>query len=208
MNFLKYPQRICGAAVAAALASCATVHEPVAYRPPASAARSAAAESYSIGPQTQQAALYEWYDDGGSGSVSVRIKLSTQMATFYRGGREIGWSYVATGRSGHRTPAGSFRIMEKSVDKISNRWGHIKDADGNIVKLSARYDEPKSPGHRWVPAPMPYWMRLTSSGVGMHAGPIPTPGSPASAGCIRLPSGLAPQLFGAVSVGTPVTIVP
>jgi lipoprotein-anchoring transpeptidase ErfK/SrfK len=54
---------------------------------------------------------------------------------------------------------------------------------------------------------MPYWMRLTSYGIGMHAGVIPKPGETASHGCIRLPKELAPVLYDAVKVGTPVTIV-
>jgi lipoprotein-anchoring transpeptidase ErfK/SrfK len=55
---------------------------------------------------------------------------------------------------------------------------------------------------------MPYWMRLTGSGVGMHAGPIPNPGQPASHGCIRMPLAMAETLFQHVNVGTPVTITP
>ena len=57
-----------------------------------------------------------------------------------------------------------------------------------------------------MPAPMPYWMRLTSYGIGMHAGVIPKPGEAASHGCIRLPKDLAPRVFDVVKVGTPVTI--
>lgn len=54
---------------------------------------------------------------------------------------------------------------------------------------------------------MPYYMRLTGDGVGMHAGPIPNPGSRASHGCIRLPRAFAPILFASTSIGTPVKIV-
>jgi len=56
--------------------------------------------------------------------------------------------------------------------------------------------------------PMPYWMRLTSYGIGMHVGPIPYPGSPASHGCIRLPEGPARLVFASAKVGTPVKIIP
>ena len=58
----------------------------------------------------------------------------------------------------------------------------------------------------YVPAPMPYWMRLTSYGIGMHGGLIPEPGKPASHGCIRMPKEFVPILFDSVVVGTPVTI--
>jgi lipoprotein-anchoring transpeptidase ErfK/SrfK len=154
-----------------------------------------------------QETLYEWNDDGGPGEVAIRINLSTQMATFTRGDRDIGWSYVATGKSSHPTPSGSFRITEKVVDKYSNAYGSMVDSQGNVTNPDASSRDRVPPGQRYVPAPMPYWMRLTSWGIGMHAGPIPNPGSPASHGCIRLPRNLAPQLYRTVRVGTRVTIV-
>ncbi len=164
------------------------------------------AASFAAPPMTLQQSLYEWYDDGGPGKVTVQISLASQMATFMRGDREIGWSYVTTGRAGQHTPTGTFTIQEKTVDKYSNRWGHVEDAYGNTVESSARHNDPLPAGERWVAAPMPYWMRLTSTGIGMHAGPIPDPGSPVSAGCIRLPKTLAPKLFRVVNIGTSVTI--
>ena len=66
--------------------------------------------------------------------------------------------------------------------------------------------DPVPEGMVYVPAPMPYWMRLTSYGIGMHGGLIPEPGKPASHGCIRLPKEFVPKLFDSVDVGTPVTI--
>ena len=53
---------------------------------------------------------------------------------------------------------------------------------------------------------MPYFMRLTNDGVGLHAGMLP--GYAASHGCIRLPHAFAELLFSNVSVGTPVDVVP
>jgi hypothetical protein len=58
----------------------------------------------------------------------------------------------------------------------------------------------------YVPAPMPYWMRLTSYGIGMHGGIIPEPGAPASHGCIRLPKDFVSTLYEVVDVGTSVVI--
>ncbi len=60
------------------------------------------------------------------------------------------------------------------------------------------------PGEVYMPAPMPYWMRLTNYGIGMHVGNIPQPGEPASHGCIRMPEEFVPTLFNKVEVGTPV----
>jgi lipoprotein-anchoring transpeptidase ErfK/SrfK len=156
--------------------------------------------------QRAEYVMYEWYDDHGPGQVKMRINLSEQRATYTRGGRDIGWSYVATGKEGHGTPSGTYRITEKIVDKYSNRYGWIEDEWGNVTNADATPGTPKGPGERYVPAPMPYWMRLTSYGIGMHAGVIPEPGKAASHGCIRLPKELAPVLFSAVSVGTPVSI--
>jgi hypothetical protein len=150
--------------------------------------------------------LYGWHDDGGDGKVTIRISLPDQIAEFQRGGREIGWSYVATGKEGHGTRAGTYRIMEKIEDKYSNRYGWIEDEFGNVVDGDAKVGDKVPPGTTYVPAPMPFWMRLTSYGIGMHGGLIPEPGKPASHGCIRLPKEFVPILFDSVEVGTPVTI--
>lgn len=157
-------------------------------------------------PPRADQVLYNWRDDGGPGEISIRIDLRTQIATISRGRREIGWCYVATGRDGHGTPAGSYRITELTADKISNRWGWQEDEFGEVINPSARFNHPIPKGARFVPAPMPYWMRLTNYGIGLHGGYIPNPGSPASAGCIRLPKDFAPILFHEVKLGTPVTI--
>lgn len=160
------------------------------------------------GPRTvrTQKVLYRWHDDGGPGKVTIRISLPDQIAEFERGGRPIGWCYVATGREGYGTKPGNYRITEKIVDKYSNRYGWIEDEFGNVVEPDAKAGDPVPAGMVYVPAPMPYWMRLTSYGIGMHGGFIPEPGKPASHGCIRLPKQFVPVLFDTVDVGTPVTI--
>lgn len=150
--------------------------------------------------------LYQWYDDGGTGRVTIRISLSDQIAEFKRGGRDIGWCYVATGKEGHGTSPGSYSITEKIEDKYSNRYGWIEDEFGNVTDGDAKPSDRVPAGMVYVPAPMPYWMRLTSYGIGMHGGLIPEPGKPASHGCIRLPKDFVPMLFEVVNVGTPVTI--
>jgi hypothetical protein len=157
-------------------------------------------------PRRAEAVLYQWYDDGGPGRVAININLRKQMASYTRGGRDIGWSYVATGKEGYGTRAGRYSITEKIVDKYSNKYGWIEDEFGNVVDDDASPGDSVPAGCHYVAAPMPYWMRLTSYGIGMHAGIIPQPGEPASHGCIRLPKPFAPQLFEVVQVGTPVTI--
>ncbi len=156
--------------------------------------------------QPPKRVLHEWHDDGGPGAVSITISLPDQVAEFRRGGRPIGWCYVATGKEGHGTRPGSYRITEKIEDKYSNRYGWIEDEFGNVVDGDAKPSDKVPAGTKYVPAPMPFWMRLTSYGVGMHGGLIPEPGKPASHGCIRMPKEFVPILFDSVTVGTPVTI--
>ena len=150
-----------------------------------------------------------WNDRPGDGPLRVTLDLSEQTAYFFRGTVPIGKSRVATGLPEHRTPTGSFTITEKVVDKRSNLYGKIYSASGDVVISDASTRKHSVPaGGRFVGASMPYWMRLTSSGIGMHVGPIPNPGQPASHGCIRMPRAMAKVLFANSEIGTPVEIVP
>ena len=160
----------------------------------------------SIPHRRPERTLYRWYDDGGEGKVAIRISLTDQIAEFKRGGREIGWCYVATGKEGHNTRPGRYSITEKIEDKHSNIYGWMEDEAGNVTDGDAKAGDKVPKGMVYVPAPMPYWMRLTSYGVGMHGGLIPEPGEPASHGCIRMPKEFVATLFDAVDVGTPVNI--
>lgn len=155
-----------------------------------------------------QPKLYEWHGvTDASGPTKVSISLSEQKAYIYKGGEQAGWTYVASGRSAFPTPQGTFRVSEKKVDKNSSKYGIIVDSEGNVVDSDAtRGVDRIPPGCRFVGASMPYWMRLTGNGVGMHAGNIPNPGLPASHGCIRLPQEMAATLYDVVDVGTLVTV--
>lgn len=92
-------------------------------------------------------------------------------------GDEVGMDFpVCTGMPSHQTPLGHFHIEEKAVHHVSN----IYDAS------------------------MPYFMRLTDGGIGLHVGPIFR--QPQSHGCIRMPRSACVPLFNSVRVGTPVTV--
>lgn len=150
--------------------------------------------------------LYEWNGDGRKVSRIV-IDTDKQRASFFVGEDEIGWSTVASGLPKHPTPTGKFAVMEKVENKRSNLYGKVVK-NGKVVRSNAKAGrDPIPAGARFEGAHMPYFMRLTYDGIGLHAGPIPRPGQPASHGCIRLPSTLAPVLFKHVSHGTEVTIV-
>lgn len=158
--------------------------------------------------QASQPPLFVWNGGTQQGPLSVNIDLSEQKAYLFKAGQSVGWTYVATGRSGFATPTGSFRITEKIANKHSNRYGRIVDRNGNVVNSNATAGVSRiPPGGRFVGAAMPYWMRITGYGVGLHAGAIPNPGAPASHGCIRLPRDFASTLFENATVGTRVTIM-
>ncbi|MBK1834974.1 L,D-transpeptidase [Roseibacillus ishigakijimensis] len=139
-------------------------------------------------------------------SASLNIDLSDQRAQLLHNG-QVAMDYpVATGRSSHPTPAGSYTILEKMKDKRSNAYGRIVDADGNVVNSDADSRKDKvPPGGKFIGASMPYWMRFTWTGVGHHIGNVPR--YPASHGCIRGKRSTVPEVFSKVKVGTPVTIV-
>ncbi len=161
--------------------------------------------SHPVAPTAPQDSVSYWDGDGVSGKPSVKIKLGEQRAYFYKGGQLVGVSQLSSGREGTSTPSGSYKIMEKDPDHISNLYGDYVDAAGNVVVANVGVNkDPKPPGTRFKGAPMPYFMRLTSGGVGLHAGYLP--GYPASHGCIRMPEFMAESFFRAVSIGTPVTV--
>ena len=135
---------------------------------------------------------------------SVEINLQRQTAYLIRGNRVVLASPISSGRSGHLTETGSFKIIEKEVNHYSSLYGKIVDASGRTVVSDADADMKVPRGGRFIPAPMRYFMRFHGA-TGMHAGYLP--GYPASHGCIRMPEQNAIQFFNAVEVGTPVHVV-
>ena len=109
--------------------------------------------------------------------VRVLVSIPQQKAYVFEDGELLATSPVSTGKRGHETPAGTFRILQKKVHHRSNKYAN---------------------------APMPYMQRLTNYGIALHAGKLP--GYPASHGCIRLPWGFAKKLYGLTDHGTKVTI--
>ncbi len=145
-----------------------------------------------------------WDGDGATGSPSIKIRISEQKAYFYKGGKLVGISQLSTGREGTGTPTGTYKIIQKDKDHVSNLFGDYVDEAGNVVVPNvAVQKDPKPPGTTFRGAPMPYFMRIVG-GVGMHAGYLP--GYPASHGCIRMPEFMAENFFNSVSSGTPVTV--
>lgn len=141
-----------------------------------------------------------------SGNTSVRIDLATQRG-FLLVNDQIAMDYrVSSGSSKHKTPAGEYRITEKIRDKRSNLYGKILNASGSVVKSNADARKHKVPsGGKFLGASMPYWMRLTGSGIGMHQGNVNS--RYASHGCIRTHYSAVPIVYAKTKVGTPVSVI-
>ena len=77
-------------------------------------------------------------------------------------------------QAGNETPTGIFTILQKDKDHHSSKYKGAK---------------------------MPYMERLTWDGIAMHAGGLP--GYPESAGCVRVPSKFAEDLFAVSTLGRP-----
>jgi hypothetical protein len=121
---------------------------------------------------------FNWYPDRSeSGPVIVIVSLPDQRLYVYRDGVRIAASTCSTGKLGHRTPTGVFKILQKDKNHHSSTYNN---------------------------APMPYMNRLTWSGIALHAGQLP--GYPASHGCVRLPKEFAELLFGVTKLGMTVVI--
>src|SRR6266567_8394305 len=135
--------------------------------------------------------------------TSVEIDLEEQTAYLLQNGRPVLASPISSGRYGHLTRTGSFKILEKERNHYSTMYGKIVDARGNTIVTDADADMSVPPGGKFVPAPMRYFMRFEGAN-GMHAGYLP--GYPASHGCVRLPEENAIAFFNAIDVGTPVSV--
>ncbi len=145
-----------------------------------------------------------WNGNRMTGSPSILISLSEQRAYFYKGDQLAGVSRISSGREGHDTVTGDFKIIQKDRDHESSLFGDYVDAHGNIIQKdvdTSKHPMPK--GALYEGAKMPYFMRIVG-GTGLHEGFLP--GYPDSHGCIRMPDYMAAEFFHAVSIGTPVSI--
>jgi lipoprotein-anchoring transpeptidase ErfK/SrfK len=146
-----------------------------------------------------------WDGDNVPGPSLIRLNRSEQKAYFYKGEELVGVSPISTGKTTHTTPAGTYKITQKSEDHKSSLYGVIRDqATGQIVNDDADTRKHKpGPGQVFEAAPMPYFMRF-NGGIGMHVGHLP--GYAASHGCVRMPKEMAVKFFEASQVGTPVIV--
>jgi lipoprotein-anchoring transpeptidase ErfK/SrfK len=145
-----------------------------------------------------------WRGDKVSGAPKIVVHLHEQRAYFYKGKRVVGESNISTGKRGFETPPGSYRVIQKDVDHVSNLYGDYVDAYGEVVEKNVDVTkDPKPEGTEFRGAKMPYFLRFRS-GYGMHAGYVPR--HRASHGCIRMPAEMAEHFFEAADNGTPVIV--
>jgi lipoprotein-anchoring transpeptidase ErfK/SrfK len=147
-----------------------------------------------------------WIGDGVTGAPAIKIILSEQHAYFYKGGKLVGESTISSGKKGFETPPGTYKVIQKDKDHVSNMYGDYVDDDGNVVQKNVDVTkDPVPDGATFQGAKMPYFLRFTG-GYGMHAGYLP--GYAASHGCVRMPLSMAEHFYDAADEGTPVTVEP
>ena len=147
-----------------------------------------------------------WEGDSSSGSPSIVINIGEQKVYYYKGGKLVGVSACSTGREGHASPVGNFKVQIKDEKHASNLYGDFVDANNVVVVKNVEYKKDiPPPGTHFQGSSMPWFMGF-APGVGMHTGFLP--GVPESHGCIRLPDRMAHIFFLNTPKGTPVTVKP
>ncbi|MEE4153509.1 MAG: L,D-transpeptidase family protein [Erythrobacter sp.] len=123
----------------------------------------------------------DWYwDESGApakGKLVVTVDLEARVVSVFRDGHEIGTAVALLGTTKHPTPLGSFPILTKEKDNISEKYNNT---------------------------PMPWTLRLTWDGIAIHGSPVIN--GFASHGCIGVPDEFAEQLFAAAKRGDRVII--
>jgi hypothetical protein len=59
-----------------------------------------------------------WHDTHTGGKSWMEVDLKRQVATFYRGPNKMGVSAISSGDERHRTPDGTYHILEKTGDQV------------------------------------------------------------------------------------------
>jgi L,D-transpeptidase ErfK/SrfK len=132
----------------------------------------------------------------------ILINIPQRMLFFFREGKLVRAFPVAVGRPDWQTPAGSYHVLEKIVDKT---WKVPPSIQKEMHRKGERVRRSVPPGPQ---NPLGrHWMRI-SPDCGIHA-----TNAPASIyrfgthGCIRLQPENAEELFQKISVGAPVEVI-
>lgn len=165
--------------VPAQVAPPSVVVEPVPIPAPAPAKPPAPAPKKKAFSDGLKPGQYVW-EKRANDAKDLRIVavIDIQRIYIFDGSTLVAFSTISTGKKGHATPTGSFKILQKNIDHKSNIYSN---------------------------APMPYMQRLTWDGIALHAGYIP--GYAASHGCLRLPLPFAKALYGVTKMDQPVIVL-
>ena len=121
---------------------------------------------------------YVWEDDGETtGPARIVVDVTKRRLYVYRGGVEIGRSYIVVGPPEQPTPTGRFPILQKHADHYSSTYDN---------------------------APMPYMLRLTWGGVAIHGSPVEEDW--VTHGCIGVPTAFARILYAHARKGDEVIV--
>lgn len=123
----------------------------------------------------------EWYWDESrapkDGKLIITVDLDARVISVFRDGHEIGTAVALLGTQKHPTPLGTFPILTKEKDNVSEKYNN---------------------------APMPWTLRLTWDGIAIHGSPVMN--GYASHGCIGVPDPFAEKLFAIAKRGDRVII--
>jgi len=149
------------------------------------------------------------YDEADSRLTEVKVSLWDQKAWLLNEkGQVLLETDVSTGIDGRETPARSYTVLEKLEQKRSNRYGrYVSNETGEIVVEKAWEHQGGAPeGTVYRGIAMPYWMRLTWYGIGMHVGGFEQRVR-TSFGCIRVYEKAQPWIYKKIEVGSKVEVV-
>ena len=141
-------------------------------------------------------------------STSLRINLYEQRGQLLHDKIHTAIDFpISSGRRSFPTKPGSYTVIDKKISHSSNLYGkHVDATTGDVLNSDVDTSvDPLPENARYVGSPMPYFLRLTNSGLGLHIGKLP--GYPASHGCVRVPRKIMPRVYELVPKGTPVDIL-
>jgi hypothetical protein len=142
--------------------------------------------------------------------TTIKVSLWDQKAWLLNGdGEAILEADIATGVPGKETPEGVYPVLERMEEKRSNRYGRIvnKETRKVVIEKSWEHEGPLPEGTEYEGIAMPFWMRLTWDGVGMHVGRFKKR-TRSSFGCLRVYEKAQPLIFQKTQLGTKVEVVP
>jgi len=123
----------------------------------------------------------DWFWDESAapqtGKLVITVDLEARVISAFRDGHEIGTAVALLGTQQHPTPLGTFPILTKEQDNVSEKYNN---------------------------APMPHTLRLTWDGIAIHGSPVMN--GYASHGCVGVPDEFAAKLFAAARRGDKVII--